>query len=182
MKSQIDELVSMRDTGTLYEIMTGSDDEVLQFDAAEGLIKLGDRRGLTFINEAAVSDKKYMREIAEEMLASPELEKMLEDLEAEDEKRYRVKVQEARARLKKGKKVFRYKMIYIPAADFLQDDSTGAGVKLLEVDEAGLEGWELVSVVSRRDALFSVETAYNGAYAVLKKELAPDEEAELDRE
>ena len=52
MKTQIDDLVAMRDSDSLYEIMTASDDEVLQVDAAEGLIKLGDPRGLNFLLRA----------------------------------------------------------------------------------------------------------------------------------
>jgi hypothetical protein len=182
MKGQIEELVAMRDTDTLYEIMIGGADEVLQFDAAGGLIQLGDRRGLNFVVEATSSEKKYVREIAEEMLEDPEFKKLLDQVEAEEEKEYQAKVQEAKKRLQKGKKVFRYKAIYLPAREFVQEDTHGNGVQLLDLDEAGLEGWEVVSIVTRRDLLFSVEKAYNGAYALLKKELASDESAELDEE
>ena len=44
MASQIDELVKMRDIETLYELLTESDEWLMQLEAAEGLVKLGDRR------------------------------------------------------------------------------------------------------------------------------------------
>jgi hypothetical protein len=44
MSTQINELVRMRDAETLYELMTETDEWMTQLDAAEGLVKLGDRR------------------------------------------------------------------------------------------------------------------------------------------
>jgi len=41
MSTQTDDLVAMRDVESLYELMTEDDEWLTQFDAAEGLIKLG---------------------------------------------------------------------------------------------------------------------------------------------
>jgi hypothetical protein len=52
--SQIDELVKMRDIETLFELMTEDDEWMTQLDAAEGLMKLGDRRGYEFLLTATM--------------------------------------------------------------------------------------------------------------------------------
>ena len=48
MGSQINDLVAMGDIETLYELMAEDDDWMNRLDAAEGLVKLGDRRGWIF--------------------------------------------------------------------------------------------------------------------------------------
>ena len=63
MSSQINELVRMRDVDSLYEIMTEDDEWLNQLDAAEGLLKLGDRRGYEFILSAMMSEDDGMRAI-----------------------------------------------------------------------------------------------------------------------
>lgn len=50
MSSQINDLVAMRDIKSLYEIMSEDEEWINQLDAAEGLVKLGDRRGYEFIH------------------------------------------------------------------------------------------------------------------------------------
>ena len=49
MASQINDLVAMGDIESLYDIMCDNEDWMVQLDAAEGLVKLGDRRGLEFL-------------------------------------------------------------------------------------------------------------------------------------
>ena len=56
MSSQIDDLVAMRDIESLYELMTEDEEWLTQMDAAEGLIKLGDRRGFEYIMTSMLSD------------------------------------------------------------------------------------------------------------------------------
>ena len=56
MKSDIDQLVAMQDTDSLHEIMAEDHEWLNQLDAAEGLVKLGDRRGYEFLLSAAQSD------------------------------------------------------------------------------------------------------------------------------
>ncbi len=49
MGAQINDLVAMGDIDTLYELMSEDEDWMAQLDAAEGLVKLGDARGLDFL-------------------------------------------------------------------------------------------------------------------------------------
>ena len=180
MKKQIDDLVASRDAKALYELMVAGDDEILQLDAAEGLLELGDRRGLKFLENALENEDKSVREFAEEILNSPEVERLREQIEAEADRAHERKVAGAKTRLQKGKKVFRYKMIFVSALEIMQEDFSGEGVNLIDLDDAGLEGWEVVNLVARRQLVLDLNDDATGAYALLKKELSPDESAELD--
>jgi hypothetical protein len=64
----------------------------------------------------------------------------------------------------------------------LSEDTSGDGFSVPMLDEVGLEGWELVSYIPRRRQLLtgSMDDHFSGAYFLLKKEIAPDESAELD--
>ena len=115
MGSQINELVKMRDIDTLFELMTEDDEWMTQLDAAEGLMKLGDRRGYEFLLTAMMSDDDAIQEVVREVFDSPELAKMRREIEAERERDHRAQVKSARKRLQNGGKVFRYKMLYLPA-------------------------------------------------------------------
>lgn len=182
MNKQIGELVSMRDASGLYELMIASDDEFLQLDAAEGLVHLADRRGLKFLENASRSDDKDVRDYAGEIMNSADMQHLREQIDAEIDRQYRGRVEAAKQRLQKGKKVFRYKIVFIPATDILQEDYSGEGTSLPDLDDAGLEGWEVVNLVARRHLMFDVNDEVFGAYAFLKKEIGPDESAELDEE
>jgi hypothetical protein len=180
MEKQIDDLVARRDANALFELMIAGDDEILQLDAAEGLLRLGDKRGLKFLENALASEDKQVREFADEILSSPDIERQREQIEAEADRAHERRVAEAKTRLQKGKKVFRYKMIFVSALDILQEDLTGEGVNLLDLDDAGLEGWEVVNVVARRQLVMDINDDVSGAYALLRKEISPDQGAELD--
>src|SRR5512138_349996 len=99
MASQIDELVRMRDIDSLYELMTEDEEWLTQFDAAEGLIQLGDRRGYDFVVSGMLSDDEEIREVAQEIMDSPELAKMREQIEAERKREHSERVAAARKRL-----------------------------------------------------------------------------------
>lgn len=184
MASQIDELVRMRDVETLYELMTEDEEWITQLDAAEGLIKLGDRRGYEFLLSATMSDDESILEVAQEILDSPEFAKMRDEMEAERERRRRVRMESARKRLQNGGKVFRYKMVYLPAGALMGTDPLGKGFNIPALEEHGLEGWEVVHLLPSRRALLvgSIDDHFTGAYFLLKKEFLPDEGAELDRD
>ena len=64
MSSQVDDLVQMRDIESLYELMTEDEEWLTQMDAAEGLIKLGDRRGFEYVTSALMSDDEEILEVA----------------------------------------------------------------------------------------------------------------------
>src|SRR5262249_15080081 len=100
-----------------------------------------------------------------------------------DEQAFQAKVQNAKARLQKGHKVFIYKMVYLPSADMLDEDPAEEGFQIPALDEFGLEGWEVVTILPRRRQILagSVDDNFSGAYFLLKKEVTPDESAELDK-
>jgi hypothetical protein len=182
MGSQIKDLVAMGDIETLYELMAEDDDWMNQLDAAEGLVKLGDIRGLEFLLSAEQSDYKEMQQVAKEMLASPAITLKREELEAEEKRALKEKVDIARKRLQKGGKVYQYKMVYLSAGELLDEDPTNEGFMVPALTEHGLEGWEVVNMIPRRkQTLVSVvDDSFSGAYFLMKKEMSPDESAELD--
>ena len=184
MASQIDELVKMRDLETLYELMTEDEEWLLQLEAAEGLVKLGDRRGYEFLVTATLSDDEEILEVAREILASPELTRMKNELEAERESEHRAHIQSAKKRIQAGGKVYRYKIVYLPAAALMGADPLGEGFEVPALDNQGLEGWEVVHVIPNRRAILAggVDEHLNGAHFLLKKEILPSESAELDKE
>jgi hypothetical protein len=184
MASQIDELVRMRDVETLYELMTEDDEWLTQLDAAEGLVKLGDRRGYEFLLSATMSDDESILEVAREILDSPEFARMRGEIEAERERSHRARMESARKRLQQGGKVFRYKMVYLPAGALMGDDPLSKGFHIPALEQHGLEGWEVVQLLPSRRALLvgSIDDHFTGAYFLLKKEFLPSEGAELDKE
>jgi hypothetical protein len=182
MSSQIDDLVTMGDIETLFELMAEDDDWMVQLDAAEGLVKLGDKRGLEFLLSAEQSEDDEVKQVAKEILQSPTLKRKLDDLRAEEEKLRREKIETARKRLQTGKRVFRYKMVYFPAGDILNEDPMSEGFEVPALDEFGFEGWEVVNMIPRRRQILSsaVDDHISGAYFLLKREVTADESAELD--
>lgn len=184
MASQINELVKMRDVQTLYELMTEDDDWIIQLDAAEGLVTLGDRRGYEFLLSAMMSEDEEMRESAQEIFDSPELAKIRADIEAERERIHRERIASAKKRLEKGGKVYRYKMVYLPSGALMGDDPLGEGYDLPALEEHGLDGWEVVHMLPSRRALLvgSIDDHFTGAYFLMKKEFLPSESADLDHE
>ena len=184
MNSQIKDLVAMRDVDSLYELMTENDEWMTQLDAAEGLVKLGDRRGYEFLLSATLSDDESILEVANEILASPELARMRTEIDAERERNRRTRVEVARMRLQKGGKVFRYKMVYLPAGAILSEDPLNEGFDVPALENHGLEGWEVVNLIPRRRSMLvgGVDDHFTGAYFLLKKEILPQESHDLDKE
>lgn len=184
MKSQINDLVSMRDVDTLYELMSESDDWMVQIDAAEGLVKCGDRRGYEFLLNTGMNEDKEVAEVAKEVLDSPALAAMRAEMDAEQERAHRARIEAAKKRLQKGGKVFRYKMVYLPAGDMLDEDPFSEGFDLPALDDFGLEGWEVVNIIPRRRAVLvgSVDDHFTGAYFLMKREVLLSESAELEKE
>lgn len=184
MSSQINELVKMRDADTLFELMTEDEGWMTQLDAAEGLVKLGDRRGYEFLLNATQSDDEDMQAVAREILDSPALARMTAEIEAEQKREHQALIEKARKRIQQGGKVFRYKMVYLPAGEILAEDPLSEGFEVPALDNIGLDGWEVVNVIPRRRAVLvgSVDDHFTGAYFLLKKEILPNESTELDNE
>ncbi|HSO11627.1 MAG TPA: HEAT repeat domain-containing protein [Anaerolineales bacterium] len=184
MSTQIDELVKMRDIETLHELMTEDEEWLVQLEAAEGLVQLGDRRGYEFLLTAVMSDDEEILEVAKEILDSPELTRMKNDIEAEREREHRVHIEAAKKRIQSGGKVFRYRMAYLPAAALMGNDPLRNEYPVPSLDDHGLEGWEVITIIPQRRSMMvsSVDDHFTGAYFLLKKEILPQESADLEKE
>ena len=184
MPTQIDELVKMHDIETLYELMTEYEEWLTQLEAAEGLVKLGDRRGYDFLVTALMSDDDEILETAKEIFESPELARMKNELETEREREHLTYIESAKRRIQVGGKVFRYKMVYLPAAALMGEDPLSNEYSVPSLDNHGLQGWEVVTVIPQRRSMMvaSVDDHFTGAYFLLKKEVLPHESADLDKE
>jgi hypothetical protein len=156
MSTQINDLVRMNDMETLFELMEESDDWMMQLDAAEGLSQLGERAGLDFLHSATQAAEK--RKCAEKVLS-------------------------ARGRVQKGRKVFIYKSLFLPLGDILGDSPDGGAVDIPALDEVGLDGWDVVNFIPKRGSLLvsNADEHFTGAYFILRKEVTPDDIAELDQ-
>ncbi len=181
MRSSINDLVSMRDSETLYELMAEDEDWMTQLDAAEGLVKLGDIRGLEFLRSALQSEERDVRQVAREILSDPAIEMKRAELEADNDRALREKKQAALKRLQAGRKVFQYKMVYLPAGEILDEDPMSEGFELPALTEYGLDGWEVVNIVARRKQVLVdvVDDNMSGAYFLLKRELTAADSSEL---
>jgi hypothetical protein len=164
--------------------MTEDEEWMTQLEAAEGLVKLGDRRGYEFLMTATMSDDEEILEVAQEIIDSPGIAGMRSEIEAEQRRKHADHVQSAKKRLQNGGKVFRYKMAYLPAGALMGEALVGEGFDVPALEEHGLEGWEIVHVLPSRRALLvgSVDDHFTGAYFLLKKEILPAESADLDKE
>jgi HEAT repeat protein len=180
MPKAIDELVRMRDFQTLYELMSEDDDWMTQLDAAEGLARLGDRRGYDFLISSTQSEDSEIRDVAREILDAPDLKRIREEYDAIRLRQHRDRVEAARKRLGRGGPVFRYKMIYLASGEILSEDETPEGFEVSALDELGLQGWEVVNMIPRRRTLLvgSVDDHFTGAYFLLKRTVLPDEPLE----
>ena len=184
MKTQIDELVRMHDIESLHELMTENEEWLTQLEAAEGLVKLGDRRGYEFLTTAIMSDDEDILEVAKEMLDSPELTRMRSDMEAERRREHLAYVESAKQRIQAGGAVFRYKMVYLTAAALMGDDPLSNEYIVPALDNQGLQGWEVVTILPQRRSMMvaSVDDHFTGAYFLLKKQILPHESRDLDSE
>jgi hypothetical protein len=183
MGSQINDLVAMGDVETLYELMSEDDDWMNQLDAAEGLVKLGDARGLEFLLSAEQSEDGDMRHVAKEILATPVVVQRRADMEAQERHALQATKDSARKRLQDGRKVFQYKMVYLPAGDILDEDPASDGFDVPALTVYGLNGWEVVNIIPRRKQMLVnvVDDNFSGAYFLLKKELSSAESEELEK-
>ena len=183
MSSQVDDLVQMRDIESLYELMTEDEEWLTQMDAAEGLIKLSDRRGFEYVTSALMSDDEEILEVAQEIVDSPEYARMRSEIDAEQRRKRADSLQSAKKRLQNGGKVFRYKMVYLPANALVEDDPLSEGFDVPALEEHGLTGWEIINIIPSRGARLvgSMEGIFTGAYFLLKKEVLPSEANDLDK-
>ena len=181
MPKPVDELVRMRDLQTLFELMSEDENWMTQLDAAEGLVKLGDRRGFDFLMSASQSEDDEVREVAQEILDSPEIRVMRDQVESARRREHQQRLESAQRRLQVDSPVFRYRMVYLPAGEILSEDTSSEGFDVPGLDDLGLEGWEVVNMIPRRTAVLvgSVDDHFVGAYFLLKRQIRPGEGADL---
>lgn len=182
MELAIQDLVNMKDIESLYEIMTENDDFMYCLDAAEGLVTLGDPRGIEFLQDATLSEDEDIKAVAMEILASPEVHRMREDVEATRKKARLVAREASRKRLQQGKTIFVYKTIYLPASDFASGDISEDGENVEALNEFGGDGWEVAAFFANPEATspITMRGKLTGGYFLLKKEISSDEISELD--
>ena len=190
MEAAIQDLVNMQDIESLYEVMTENDDFMYCLDAAEGLVQLGDERGIEFLTDATQSEDKDIRSVAQEILDSPEIRRKRAELESATRQDLRSLVEPAHKRLQQGKTVFLYKSVYLPANYFMSAVPAEHGDNVDALNEFGFEGWEVVAflpgpVGGRRGnpgvgIPGSTSIVTSGGYFLLKKEISADESAQLD--
>jgi hypothetical protein len=77
-------------------------------------------------------------------------------------------------RLSQGKKVYRYKTIYLPASDFVLDELSEDGMEVTALNNFGLEGWEVAAFFADSGAGSSrlgMGSQWAGGYFLMKKEV-----------
>lgn len=181
MDKTISDLVKMKDVETLYEVMTENDDWMLCLDAAEGLAILNDMRGVEFLQDATESEDDEIRGVAEEILASPTVSRLRDEIKVIEQKKREEGTAIARQRIKDGKKVFRYQTLYLPISDFIAEGIDEA-VGVPALDEFGMDGWEVAAYLGYRDTSSALAPGRrpSGGYFLLKKEITASEIGELD--
>jgi hypothetical protein len=182
MESAIQDLVNMRDIDSLYEVMTENDDFMYCLDAAEGLVMLGDKRGVEFLVDAAESNDEDISTIAQEILDSPQIRRKREELEVDRKRERQIIFEDARKRIQEGKKVFLYKTVYLPASHFISSDPSEDGDNVDALNEFGADGWEVAAFLGNPGGASPVTMSgkISGGYFLIKKEISPDEVSELD--
>lgn len=190
MEQAIQDLVNMQDVESLYDVMTENDDFLLCLDAAEGLVQLGDERGIDFLVDATQSEDDDIRTVAQEILDSPEVRSKREEIERENKRDMQALLEPARKRLQQGKTVFVYKSLYLPSNYFMSAIPAEDGDKVDALNEFGFEGWEVAAFIPaamtpRRGSAegaspIAARAGLGGGYFLLKKEIRADESAQLD--
>ncbi|SRR5258706_1436854 len=182
MEPAIQDLVNMRDIDSLYEVMTENDDFMYCLDAAEGLVMLGDQRGVEFLQEATQSEDEDISTIAQEILDSPEVRRKRDELQVDKKREREAFLEAAQKRIREGKKVFIYKSVYLPASFFLGNELAEDGESVPALNDFGFEGWEVTAFVGKvgRASPLSADGNLSGGYFLIKKEISADEISELE--
>lgn len=185
MEQAVQDLVKMGDIESLYEVMTEHDDFIYSLDAAEGLITLGDIRGVDFLLDAAESEDEDIRDVAREILELPEVVSKRKELEGENKKDNGAALQAVRQRIAEGKKAFIYKTIFLPANHYMSANTSEDGDNVEALNEFGFEGWEVVaffpvSILPGGAAPISMSGRVTGGHFLIKKEVTANDSADLD--
>jgi hypothetical protein len=182
MESAIQNLVNMGDIDSLFEVMTENEDFMYCLDAAEGLVVLGDKRGIEFLVDATQSEDEDISAIAQEILDSPEIRRKRDEIEIDKKQEREAMTETAKKRIREGKKVFIYKTVYLASSFFISDESSEEGESVPALNDFGFEGWEVAAFIGKasRATPLSPNGSPSGGYFILKKQVFADEISELD--
>lgn len=175
----IDDLVRMKDAESLNQLLYESEDFMEQLDAAEGLVRLNDKRGYEFLLMASQHEDEEIRQVANEIMETPEVRRYRAQFN-EDRKISRLNmIEKAKLRLRQGRKVYIQKMLYVPSEDLLQEDPLGEGYTIPDLELLTLDGWQVINILPRRHKLLvgMADEHIIGAYFCLQKEV--DSEADI---
>jgi len=183
MEQAIEDLVRMGDIDSLYEVMTENEDFMYSLDAAEGLIILGDKRGVEYLLDATQSDDEDISGVAQEILDSPEVRRKHEELDAAQKKERQAALENVKKRIAEGKKVFIYKTVFLPSSYFISAVPSEDGDSVDALNDFGFEGWEVAAFLGSPGgprASVTMSGRPTGGYFLIKKEVSTSESAELD--
>jgi len=183
MEQAIQDLVDMGDIDSLYEVMTENDDFMYSLDAAEGLIMLGDKRGIEYLEDAIQSDDEDISGVAQEILDSPEVRRKREELDGNKKKERQAALEDVKKRIAAGRKVFIYKTVFLPSSYFISANPSEDGDSVEALNDFGFEGWEVAAFLGNpggSGAAVTMSGRLTGGYFLIKKEVSTGESAELD--
>lgn len=185
MEQAVQDLIRMGDIESLYEMMTEHDDFIYSLDAAEGLLTLGDIRGVDFLLDAAESEDEDIRDVAREILESPEVISKRKALENDAKQDNTAAIEAVRQRIADGKKAFIYKTIFLPSSYYISADPSEDGDYVEALNEFGFEGWEVVaffpvSILPGGAAPITMSGRVTGGHFLIKKEITTKDNADLD--
>ena len=180
MEQAIEDLVRMGDIDSLYEVMTENEDFMYSLDAAEGLIMLGDKRGIEYLLDATQSDDEDISGVAQEILDSPEVRRKREELDVDQKKERQAALENVKKRIAEGKKVFIYKTVFLPSSYFISAVPSEDGDSVDALNDFGFEGWEVAAFLGSPGAAVTISGRLTGGYFLIKKEVTAGESAELD--
>jgi len=182
MEQAIEDLVRMGDIDSLYEVMTENEDFMYSLDAAEGLIMLGDKRGIEYLLDATQSEDEDISGVAQEILDSPEVRRKREELEVDQKKERQAALENVKKRITEGKKVFIYKTVFLPSSYFISAVPSEDGDSVDALNDFGFEGWEVAAFLGSPSGprTSAMSGRLTGGYFLIKKEVSASESAELD--
>jgi hypothetical protein len=183
MEQAIEDLVRMGDIDSLYEVMTENEDFMYSLDAAEGLIILGDKRGIEYLLDATQSDDEDISGVAREILDSPEVRRKREELDVDQKKERQAALENVKKRIAEGRKVFIYKTVFLPSSYFISAVPSEDGDSVEALNDFGFDGWEVAAFLGSPGgprASVTMSGRPTGGYFLIKKEVSANESAELD--
>jgi len=106
MKADIERLIRMGDVEAPDQNALEDDDWRTPMDAAEGLVKPRERRGIDYLTLTVESEDAAIGDAAAELPEGPDAKSLLAEIEAQEVSAQDARVREAKMCLHQGHKVF----------------------------------------------------------------------------